>query len=58
MHFLIIDAISGVIYDHALVCGDIKILPCTNVKVDINTPHSVLQIYIKNVLLCCEVKER
>lgn len=36
MHFLIIDAISGVIYDHALICGDIKILPCTNVKVDIN----------------------
>lgn len=36
MHFLIIDAISGVIYDHALICGDIKILPCTNVKVDLN----------------------
>lgn len=45
MHFLIIDAISRVIYDHALIYGDIKILPYIHVKVDINTPHLVLQIY-------------
>lgn len=38
MHFLIIDAISGGIYDHALKCGNINILPCTNMKVNINTP--------------------
>lgn len=47
MQFLIIGAISGVIYDHALICGDTKMLPCTNVKVDINIPHLVLQIYKK-----------
>lgn len=58
MHFLIIDAISRVIYDHALIYGDIKILPYIHVKVDINIPHLVLQIYFKNVLPCCEVKER
>lgn len=38
MHFLIKDAVSEMIYDRALTCADIKILPCTNVKVDINIP--------------------
>jgi hypothetical protein len=28
MHFLIIGAISGVIYDYDLLCGNIKILLC------------------------------
>lgn len=28
MHFLIIGAISGVIYDYDLICGNIKILLC------------------------------